>query len=295
MASHDENQYLDLIRNILENGETRPDRTGTGTRSIFAPPNLRFNLRDGQFPLLTTKRVFLRAVIEELLWFIAGTTTSVPLTEKGIHIWDGNSSRAYLNSLGLTHRAEGDLGPIYGFQWRHFGASYTTHDADYTGQGIDQLAEVVRKVRDEPWDRRIIMSAWNPVAIPEMALPPCHVLCQFSVNTRNEVSCLLYQRSADMGLGIPFNIASYALLTYMIAHITGRTPGDLIIQLGDAHVYNDHVEALQEQLQREPRPFPTLRIKRSKEEVGGIDGFAVEDFVVEGYKPYPKIEMKMSV
>lgn len=297
-SSHEEQQYLDLIQRAIERGAVRPDRTGTGTLALFAPNPLRFSLADGVLPLLTTKRVFLRGIIAELLWFVKGSTDSTLLSSQGVKIWDGNGSRAFLDSRGLSHRREGDLGPVYGFQWRHFGAKYVDCDTDYTGQGVDQLAEVIRKIKEDPTDRRIILSAWNPADLSLMALPPCHMFCQFFVqlpdetHARPRLSCLMYQRSADLGLGIPFNIASYALLTCMIAHVTNTEPHELCIQLGDAHVYRDHVEALQTQLQRTPRPFPTLRIQRT---VTDIDDFKADDFVVEGYKPYPTIEMKMSV
>ncbi|KAI1784640.1 thymidylate synthase [Ganoderma leucocontextum] len=263
---HDELQYLDLIRSVLDTGDVRPDRTGTGTISIFAPPHLRFSLADSTLPLLTTKRTFLRGILEELLWFVRGSTDSKLLSAKGVKIWDGNGSKDFLEKRGLGHRREGDLGPVYGFQWRHFGAKYEHCDADYSGKGVDQLQECIRKIKHDPTDRRIILSAWNPADIPEMALPPCHMMCQFYVHlpptddptAKPKLSCLMYQRSADLGLGIPFNIASYALLTHMVAHVTSTEPHELIIQLGDAHVYRDHVDALRTQLEREPRPFPKL-------------------------------------
>nr|CAI5855914.1 unnamed protein product [Callosobruchus analis] len=257
---HEEYQYLNHIKKILEQGVKRGDRTGVGTYSIFGA-QMRYSLYDETFPLLTTKRVFWRAVVEELLWFIRGSTNAIELKEKNIHIWDANSTREFLDSIGLKDREEGDLGPVYGFQWRHFGAEYKGMHADYTNKGIDQLAHVINTIKTRPTDRRIIMCAWNPVDIPEMALPPCHCLCQFFV-ANDELSCQLYQRSADMGLGVPFNIASYALLTYMIAHVTGLKPGEFIHTLGDSHVYLNHKEALMEQLKREPRPFPKLIIKR---------------------------------
>ncbi|PGH34638.1 thymidylate synthase [[Emmonsia] crescens] len=325
--SHEEHQYLNLIRSILETGEHRPDRTGTGTRSLFAPPQLRFSLsrpstsssastspRTPVLPLLTTKRVFLRAVLAELLWFISGSTSSLPLSEAGIKIWDGNGSREYLDSVGLSHRAVGDLGPVYGFQWRHFGAEYIDAQTDYTGQGVDQIAEVVRKLKENPYDRRIILSAWNPADLKKMALPPCHMFAQFYVSfpsgdddggkgeeekKKNEkkgtLSCQLYQRSCDMGLGVPFNIASYALLTHMLAHAADLHPGTLIHTMGDAHVYLDHIEALQEQLTREPVEFPELVIKRDDRGSGIMDGWKEEEFEVVGYKPHKGIKMKMSV
>lgn len=213
-----EKAYLELVHNIIQNGKTRDDRTGVGTRAIFGT-QLRFSLKD-QFPLLTTKRVFWRAVVEELLWFIKGSTNAKELSSKNVHIWDANASREFLDSVGLRDNEEGDLGPVYGFQWRHFGAEYKGTHADYKNEGIDQLANVIETIRNKPHDRRIIMCAWNPIDIPKMALPPCHCLVQFFVSG-DELSCLLYQRSADMGLGVPFNIASYSLLTYMIAHVTG--------------------------------------------------------------------------
>lgn len=282
----------------MKEGEHRADRTGTGTLAIFAPPQLRFSLKDDIFPLLTTKRVFYRGVLEELLWFIRGDTNSKHLSERNIKIWDGNGSREYLDKLGLTHRREGDLGPVYGFQWRHFGAKYVDCDTDYTGQGVDQLQEVIDKIKNNPTDRRIILSAWNPADIPIMALPPCHSFCQFYVSNppadggRAKLSCVLYQRSCDMGLGVPFNIASYALLTRMIAHVTDLEPGEFIHTMGDTHVYVDHLEGLKQQIEREPRPFPTLKINRK---ITSIDDFKYEDFVLENYNPHSKIDMKMSV
>lgn len=288
----EEQQYLQLCRNIIEQGVVRGDRTGTGTKSIFGA-QMRFSLRDGTLPLLTTKRVFWRGVAEELLWFISGTTNANLLREKNIHIWDGNASREFLDARGLPHRAEGDLGPVYGFQWRHFGAEYVDMHHDYTGQGVDQLADCIHKIIHHPEDRRIIMSAWNPKDLDLMALPPCHMFCQFYVNTQtNELSCQMYQRSADMGLGVPFNIASYALLTHMMAQVTGRQPGDFVHVIGDAHVYLNHVEPLQEQLKRRPRAFPKIRINPDKK---NIDDFVFEDFEVAGYEPHKLIKMDMAV
>lgn len=309
---HEESQYLHLIRDILRNGEHRPDRTGTGTLAIPFPPQHRYSLStpDGTrvLPLLTTKRVFVRAVIAELLWFISGDTNAKTLQDQNVTIWDGNASRAYLDSVGLPDREEGDLGPVYGFQWRHFGAEYRTCHSDYTGQGVDQLADVIHKLKHTPYDRRIILSAWNPADLKKMALPPCHMFAQFYVSfpptsttrpdgsKRGTLHALLYQRSCDMGLGVPFNIASYALLTHMLARVCDLVPGTLTHTMGDAHVYLDHREALEVQVQRVPREFPTLEFAEEKEVgVCGIDGWKAEDFRVRGYEPHKALGMKMSV
>nr|KAG5699231.1 hypothetical protein BaRGS_012752 [Batillaria attramentaria] len=215
---HAELQYLDAVEQIIAEGALRNNRTGIDTKTIFGM-QMRYSLREN-FPLLTTKRVFWRGVVEELLWFIKGCTNGKELADKDVHIWDANGTREFLDKNGLHHREEGDLGPVYGFQWRHSGAEYVDMHTDYTGQGVDQLAEVISLIRNNPDSRRIIMCAWNPKDVPKMALPPCHCLAQFCV-INGELSCQLYQRSADMGLGVPFNIASYSLLTIMIAHITG--------------------------------------------------------------------------
>ncbi|PVU96835.1 hypothetical protein BB561_000917 [Smittium simulii] len=302
----EEQQYLGLIKTIIETGEKREDRTKTGTVSLFAPPQLRFNLANNTFPLLTTKKVFFRAIVEELLFFVRGQTDGTILDKKGIKIWSGNGSREYLDSIGLTSRREHDLGPVYGFQWRHFGAEYVDCDTNYSGQGYDQLQRVIDTIKTNPTDRRMIISAWNPADLSKMALPPCHMFAQFYVenpNTENaRLSCQFYQRSCDMGLGVPFNIASYALLTIMIAHVTAIKPGNLIYCMGDAHVYLDHVEALKTQICRTPASFPTLHIKPSDSsssdsnyKIHKIEDFTLENFNLVGYTPHQKIQMNMSV
>jgi dihydrofolate reductase/thymidylate synthase len=290
MASrHAELQYLDLADRVIRTGTYRPDRTGTGTYSLFGT-SMRFDLRH-TFPLLTTKRVFWRGVLEELLWFVRGSTDAKLLQDKGVRIWDGNSSREYLDGIGLTEREEGDLGPVYGFQWRHFGAEYVDRHKDYAGEGVDQLADVIEKLKTDPTSRRIVMTAWNPAALRLMALPPCHMFCQFYV-AGGELSCLMYQRSCDLGLGVPFNVASYAALTLMIAQVCGLRPGEFVHMMGDTHVYSNHVEPLKEQLRNAPLHLPTLKINPEKRD---IDAFTAEDFELVGYRAHQKIEMKMAV
>lgn len=252
---------------------------------------MRFSLRNNRFPLLTTKRVFWKGVAEELLWFVNGSTNANLLSDKGIKIWDGNGSREFLDKSGLCHREVGDLGPVYGFQWRHFGAKYRDMHFDYTGEGIDQLQECIDKIKSNPEDRRIVLTAWNPSDISLMALPPCHMFCQFYV-ANGELSCQMYQRSADLGLGVPFNIASYALLTVMMAQVCNLAPGDFVHSIGDAHVYLNHVDALKEQIQRVPKEFPTISVNP---EVKNIDGFKFSDFTINGYNPDATIKMKMAV
>ena len=216
---HPEMQYLEIIENVIETGKFKDDRTGTGIYTKFGH-QMRYDLQHS-FPVLTTKDVFWRGVAEELLWFVKGETNAKLLSDKKIKIWDGNASREFLDNLGLKDREEWDLGPVYGFQWRHFGAKYDTMHKDYTNEGVDQLAQIINTIKTNPNSRRIVMTAWNPSAIPEMALPPCHIFAQFYVSGdevgKQKLSCQMYQRSCDLGLGVPFNIASYALLTCMLA------------------------------------------------------------------------------
>jgi thymidylate synthase len=281
----EELQYLDLIRDILSNGTARGDRTGTGTLSKFGA-TMRFSLRNEVFPLFTTKKVFWRGVVEELLWFISGETNAKVLHDRGVHIWDANASREFLDRRGLTSNETWDLGPVYGYQWRHFGAQYP----DRAG-GVDQLLGCIEQLKADPNDRRVIMSAWNPVDIPKMALPPCHVMCQFLVSD-GELTCIMYQRSADMGLGVPFNVASYALLTCMMAQVCGLKPGEFVHMLGDAHVYLNHVEPLRSQIARTPRPFPSLVLNK---DIKDITKFKAEDVAILGYLPHDSIKMEMAV
>jgi len=262
-------QYLDILKDVMFTGVDKSDRTGTGTRSVFGR-QMRFNLQEG-FPLLTTKKVFLKGVIHELLWFVAGDTNIKYLTDNGVHIWDEWADE------------NGDLGPVYGHQWRSW--------PDGRGGTIDQLAGVVEQIRKNPDSRRLIVSAWNPAEVDDMALPPCHTLFQFYV-ANGRLSCQLYQRSADLFLGVPFNIASYALLTMMVAQATGLVPGDFVHTLGDAHVYSNHFTQVTEQLQREPRALPTMTINP---DVKDVFSFRYEDFTLTGYDPWPAIKAPVAV
>jgi thymidylate synthase len=261
-------QYLDLMRRVLETGVSKTDRTGTGTLSVFGH-QMRFDLADG-FPLVTTKKIHLKSVIHELLWFIAGDTNTAYLKQNGVSIWDKWAD------------ANGDLGPIYGAQWR----SWRTPD----GGTIDQLRQVVEDIRSKPDSRRLMVTAWNPGEIGEMALPPCHCLFQFYV-ADGRLSCQLYQRSADIFIGVPFNIASYALLTMMVAQVTGLKPGDFVHTFGDAHLYLDHLDQARLQLTREPRPLPRMTLNP---EVGSIFDFTYADFSIENYDPHPHIPASVS-
>lgn len=289
-VNFEEQQYLDLIKDCIENGSRQNDRTGTGTLSCFGR-SMRFSLSDGKLPLLTTKAVSLRIVIEELLFFVRGQTDNKILKEKNVHIWDGNSTKEYFEKNGID-RQEDDLGPVYGFQWRHFGATYKNCESDHLEEGIDQLKSVIETLKTNPSSRRMIVTAWNPSQLKEMALPPCHCLFQF-LAVDGKLTCILYQRSGDVGLGIPFNIASYSLLTVMIAKLTGLIPHEFVHFIGDTHVYLDHINPLKMQLERTPRAFPRIRL--AEKDYKSIEDFSIEDFILEGYNPYPKVRMTMSV
>ena len=285
----EEYQYLDLVRRVLLYGKVKSDRTGIGTLSIFGE-KIEFSLENNTMPLLTTKRVFWRGIVEELLWFINGDTNSNTLKQKKVHIWDANGSTEFLKNRGLNYN-QGDLGPVYGFQWRHFGADYKTCNDNYTNQGVDQLAKIINLIKTEPDSRRIILSAWNPVDLDKMVLPPCHILVQFNV-VGKKLNCQMYQRSADVGLGVPFNIASYALLTHIIAHCTGLKVGKFIHVMGDTHIYKNHIIGLREQIQRNPQQFPKLFITTDNKD---IDKFTFQDFKLENYTPHPKINLLMAI
>ena len=272
-------QYLDLVKHVLKNGDYKGDRTGTGTKSVFGY-QMRFDLNDG-FPLVTTKKLHLKSIIHELLWFINGETNIKYLKENGVKIWDAWADES------------GNLGPVYGSQWRN-----------WNNEKIDQISQLIDLIKNNPESRRMLVSAWNPSVLPDTkksfsenvmngkaALPPCHAFFQFYVSN-NKLSCQLYQRSADIFLGVPFNIASYALFTHMIAHVCNLDVGDFVHTFGDAHIYSNHTEQIELQLSREPRKLPTLNIKRK---VGSIFDFKFEDFEIINYDPHPHIKGKVSV
>ncbi|MGB8223814.1 MAG: thymidylate synthase [Polyangiales bacterium] len=277
--------YLDLLQKVLDDGIEREDRTGTGTRSLFGY-QMRVDLREG-FPLLTTKKVHLKSIIHELLWFVRGQTHVSDLQEVGVSIWDEWATAEQTARFG---RKEGDLGPVYGHQWRNFGA--TEHkDGSYEPDGFDQLSYVLDQIRAKPNSRRLIVSGWNPREAERVALPPCHTLFQFYVS-QGRLSCQLYQRSADVFLGVPFNIASYALLNMMVASVSGLEPGDFIHTFGDVHLYSNHVEQARLQLSREPRPLPTMRIDPS---VKSLFDFRYGHFELQNYLPHPRIKAPVAV
>ena len=262
-------QYLDLLNRVLTEGASKEDRTGTGTISVFGH-QMRFNLEDG-FPLLTTKKLHLKSIIYELLWFLQGDTNVKYLQEHGVRIWNEWADE------------KGELGPVYGHQWRSW--------PDYNGGTIDQISNVVEMIRKNPDSRRLIVSAWNVAEVEKMALPPCHTLFQFYV-ANGKLSLQLYQRSADIFLGVPFNIASYALLLLMVAQVTGLKPGEFVHTLGDAHIYKNHLEQVKLQLTRTPRPLPIMKINPDKKDIFSFD---YEDFTVEGYDPHPHIAGTVAV
>lgn len=293
MTKHAEYQYLELIEDILKNGEEVTGRNGTTKVKIGA--TMRFSLKDNTIPILTTKKTAWKTCLKELLWFISGDTDNRTLKKQNVRIWNDNASVDFLhNERGLFSYREDELGPVYGFQWRHFNAPYNNCETDYSNQGIDQLKHIIEHLKDpeKRYSRRHILTAWNPCQINEMALPPCHLLCQFNV-VNDKLSCCLYQRSGDVGLGIPFNIASYSFLTHAIAHLTGLQAHEFIHFVSNAHIYDDHYEALNEQIKREPYKFPTLKFSDTVDTVKTIDDFKVEHFIIEDYKYHKKIIMKM--
>jgi thymidylate synthase len=287
---HDENQYIRLVKDILRHGDMVTGRNGNAKTVIGSA--MHFSLEGGVLPLLTTKKVAWKTCLRELLWFVDGDTNNDKLLDKHVNIWEGNGSREFLDSRGLRNLRENDLGPVYGHQWRHFNAPYTSCDESYDGKGIDQLQYIVDQLKSKETrtSRRLIMSAWNPCQLDEMALPPCHVLAQFNVIGDDKLSCSLYQRSGDVGLGVPFNIASYSFLTHLIANHCGLKAHEFIYHLGNCHIYDDHIDALEEQVKREAYSFSTLGINTVKD---NISNYTENDFVVSDYKYHPAVKMEM--
>jgi len=295
VENKEEQQYLDLIQEIINNGFTEVGRNGT-TRSIFGR-SMHFSLKDGKIPILTTKKVAWKTCLKELLWFIKGETNTKLLQEQGVHIWDANTSREFLDSRGLKLYPEGMAGAIYGYQWRNFGASYNCFTGkqltdDHPFNGVDQLEQIIEQLKNPETrnSRRLVMSAWNPKQLDQMALPPCHVMCHFNVHGGNKLSCALYQRSGDFPLGIPFNIASYSFLTHLIAKHCGLEAYEFVHFVGNCHIYEDHIEPMKEQFKRDPYPFPTLSIKELRE---NINDYQLEDFEIHNYQSHEPIKMKM--
>jgi len=289
--NHEENQYTDLIKRILEKGSEEQSRNGK-VLSVFGN-SMRFSLQNGTVPLLTTKKVAWKTCFKELMWFVKGSTSNDELRSKKVHIWDDNSSRDFLDSRGLTNNLEGDLGPVYGHQWRHFNAPYENCETDYTGKGVDQLQNIINELKDptKRASRRLVMSAWNPNQLDEMALPPCHILAQFNVREGQYLSCALYQRSGDVGLGVPFNIASYSFLTHILAKHCGLIADEFVYFLGNAHIYEEHIEPLKTQITQVPFSFPKMLINNKYDE---IERYTLDDIEwIDEYKHHETIKMKM--
>lgn len=295
MRTQNEMQYLNLIKKVLSCGDKKIGRNGT-TYSYFGY-QMRFNLKNNKIPFTTTKKLAWKTCLKELLWFVKGQTSNSILKEQNVKIWNGNGSRDFLNSRGLSHYEEDDLGPVYGFQWNNFNGTYRSHD-DFDKNGFNQLDYVLNALKNESdngenkYSRRLIISAWNPCQINQMALPPCHVLFQFYVDSNNRLSCSLYQRSGDVGLGVPFNVASYSFLTHLIAHHVGLDTGYLIHTIGDCHIYDDHVSPLVKQIENPIYESPRVYITNKRD---NIQDYVVTDFNIKNYKYADKINMEMRV
>lgn len=287
---HEEYQYLNLLQDILNEGKLEKGRNGYTKCTIGSV--MHFSLENNKIPILTTKKTAWKTCLKELLWFVKGQTSNKILNDQKVHIWDGNSTKEFMESRHLSHYQEGDLGPIYGYQWRFFNAPYTNCDSDYQGKGIDQLQEVIDCLKDpeKRTSRRLVVSAWNPCQIDEGVLPPCHVLFQFHVFDGNKLSCSLYQRSCDEMLGIPFNIASYSFLTHLIAHHCGLEAYEFIHYGGNCHIYDDHFEQVKEQISRTPFEFPTLEILNKKD---NINEYELSDFKLNNYEHHSVIKGNM--
>ena len=291
MNNNEEYQYLNLIKDVLNNGYWENTRNGK-TITKFGV-NMRFSLKDNNFPLLTTKKMAWKSCAEELFWFIRGSTDNEELKNKNVKIWNANSSREFLDSRGLYNNKENDLGPIYGFQWRHFNASYNGRYPNYENKGVDQLQRIIDDLKNIKTrnSRRHILTSWNPCQIDEMALPPCHLLCQFNVRDNKYLSCALYQRSGDIGLGVPFNIASYSLFTIILARHCDLIPDEFVHFIGNAHIYENHIDSLKEQIDRVPLPFPKIQIKNY---YNNINDYNINDIEwISDYKHLDSIKMDM--
>jgi thymidylate synthase len=290
--------YDALLQDVIDHGEDRKDRTGVGTRSIFAPEAICYNLNHS-FPLLTRRKIFFRGVVEELLFFLRGERDTYRLEKLGVKIWHGNTTREFLDSRELYHLDAGDMGAGYGWQWRRFNEPLQSQNrlSFYNSPpAVDQIANVIESIKEDPYSRRHIVTAWNPAQLDEMALPPCHIMFQFYVDNDNRLSCHMYQRSVDIGCGLPFNLASYALLTMIVAKVCDLTPGELTISMGDAHVYSNHIDTLKNMLEtRKPEEFPTLKIARDLKTIRDIEALCYEDIILENYNPHPTIKLEMAV
>lgn len=287
---HPEEQYLSLINELLQEENIETGRNGNTYCNIGSA--MYFSLENNTIPVLTTKKVAVKTCLKELLWFVRGDTNNESLKEQGVNIWNANASKEFLESRGLKY-SEGDLGPVYGHQWRFFNADYTDCNENYSGQGVDQLQSVIDDLKDpaKRYSRRHVVSAWNPCQIDKMALPPCHVMFQFHVTRTNKLSCTLYQRSGDVGLGVPFNILSYSALTCLVAKHCDLEPYEFIYYLGNTHIYEEHADSLKEQIKRKPFEFPKLTIKNARDD---INDYELDDFVITDYKYHEKINMKMN-
>jgi len=288
LFENEEQQYIQLIKDILQEGVQDNGRNGNNL-SIFGS-SMVFSLKNNKIPLLTSKKLAWKTCLKELLWFIQGKTDNKILESQNVHIWDKNATREFLDERQLNRYEEGDLGPVYGHQWRHFNAEYTNCKTDYSGKGIDQLQSVINQLKDKNTrnSRRIILTSWNPLQLDEMSLPPCHLLAQFNVSNNDELSCSMYQRSADVGLGVPFNIASYSFLTHILAKHCDLKPGKLIYIAGNCHIYDDHIEPLKQQINNKLFDFPTIEIKNKYE---NINDYKVSDFIINNYVCNEKIIM----
>lgn len=291
MANHEEKQYLELISDIIDNGSREESRNGI-TLTKFGVM-MKYSLKDGILPLFTTKKVAWRVCFEELFWFIKGCTDNIMLQNKNVKIWNANGSREFLDSRNLHHYQENDLGPVYGFQWRHFNAVYTTCKSNYSDSGIDQLQQIINDLSNPETrsSRRHILTAWNPCQIDEMALPPCHMICQFHVRENKYLSCALFQRSGDIGLGVPFNVASYSLFTHLLAKHCGLEPDEFTHFIGNAHIYEEHIDALKTQITRTPHEFPKIKIQTKHD---SIEDYSIDDIIwTRNYESDGIIKMDM--